>query len=175
MRLIPHENELILIESALADAESESLNRLRSAIERIPPPPIEEGPVAFAIYRRVNLSAEGQIGVRPFGPYQKSLNEHGADVALMKAVGLRPESSVNEQPKQSLVQRVRAFFTGSMATPTEEGGQTGKDSNEWSEFWIGQWEHHFAGTSTEELERLVAPNLVTWPATWLWRRVRRGG
>jgi len=154
--LMPQEKKIILIETAPGGAERDSVRQLRAAFEKTSAPLIENGPVAFVIYRRVNLGEVHQIGVQPFGTYQQSIEKYGIEAALLMAAGLSLDAEVIEHQKQTIFQRVRRFFMGDGSTSPDNDDRSPEDAYERMNIWLDQVEHCFAEKSAEELKQFVA-------------------
>ncbi len=118
--LTPRHRTWVCIETVPSQAERETLDQLAHKIESIPAPPVTEGPVAFAVYRRVHCPASSVTSLKPFGPLLSKMEKLGADRVLEDAAaaqhGDRPHF-----PLRSMLRRLAASIRSKLRRDSQEG------------------------------------------------------
>ncbi|WP_182865322.1 tetratricopeptide repeat protein [Rhodopirellula sp. JC639] len=133
------------------------VDQITRRIESLALPDVEHGPVAFLMYRRVNLDPVTKLGIKPFSRYRSEIETCGIDDALMRAAGLIEPASDRTNPLMKWwnqgVSRLRAFVSKPAAKedPTPTPQQVFQETSA----WIESTEERYAGTSDAELQRLL--------------------
>lgn len=154
--LLPENRFVLQIDSKPAEAASEWESRLEERIGEITRPPIQEGPVAFMVYRRMNVRVGGSIGLTPFRRLKYQIGIRGVDAALMQAGGLEFDAPLEtEAVKPSWWQRLFRRLKGTSSNQYEESTLSPQQIYEETKAWIESAEGRFADIQTEQLRKLV--------------------
>lgn len=168
LALLPDATRLLQIETApptnssttSGDASDECANVLRLMTERIESiaiPNIQDGPVAFIVYRRFKLGVGTKIGIKPFSLYQQQIEKHGVDQALTWAAN--PTSLSPDKPSarfkwwRAISGRLRnAFFK---PTAVEAPSPTEEQKYDEVVAWIDYTNDRFGKASDTELNQML--------------------
>ncbi|QEG00486.1 lipoprotein NlpI [Stieleria maiorica] len=133
------------------------VDRITRRIESIAIPDVQHGPVAFLMYRRVNLAPVTKIGIKPFSRYRNEIDKCGIDHALMRAAGLIEPSSDRTAPLVKWWNQGLSRLRSLVSKPASEQAPplTPEQVFQETSAWIEHTEELYAGTSDAELKRLL--------------------
>lgn len=165
--LTPGYGPSVWIEAMPDAAECPEIDALLSDLRAIPAPIVQEGPVAFALYRRVHCATATSTLLQPFGFLLDEIEKRGADRALADAAGsLHCGEAV---PKKSWLQSLRESLDRWFAeTPTPVVNQQESKYADWNR-WIETLEENFDMTVRHQLEtkdqqKLQSAGRLVWLA-----------
>ncbi|WP_372895061.1 tetratricopeptide repeat protein [Stieleria sp.] len=163
LAVLPGATRLMQIETAATDSDKDDdgarrrvVDQMTRRIESFAVPDVQEGPVAFLVYRRINSAACTKIGIKPFSLYQNEIEKCGIDEALMRAAKLTDPQETSHQTTSwwnAWVDRLRQLI--SQPSAPEEPPPTPEQKFQEIGAWIEYTEELYASTSDAELKRLL--------------------
>ncbi|MDG2220587.1 MAG: tetratricopeptide repeat protein [Rubripirellula sp.] len=148
--LTPEHGSSVWIEAIPDAAEGSRVDALLSELRAIPAPMVQEGPVAFAFYRRVHCPTATSTVLKPFGFLLSKIENRGFDHVLSNAAHAMhsDEAAAKESWLQTLRQLLKGWFT---KTPKPDVNQQETKYADWNR-WIETLEENFDMTVQHELE-----------------------
>lgn len=161
--ILPNDKKLVLVETSPNSLDPDLCERLRRAAEQIQTPPVQQGPVAFVVYRHSPDKRVHQISTRPFAPYHRSIQAIGVDKALMHAAGLSADhlpdvSSQSSASRETLIGKVKRFFAKLFPPQTQaeaNGSSAPNEDYEATKTRVEAVEQYFAMVELEQLVEAV--------------------
>lgn len=154
--LLPNGKRLVSIDVAPPVIKSHAIDQVRLKLEDAAAPKVVDGPVAFALYHRVNLEPVTEANVVPFREYQSRIGEIGIEDALIEAAGLTRENvAESKRAPRKPFHRLRQFLFGGTTRQKESSDSTSKDlAEQWIQ-WLQHVDESYAGTSFATLRKTV--------------------
>ncbi|MCA9138236.1 MAG: hypothetical protein KDB00_15800, partial [Planctomycetales bacterium] len=166
LAVLPNATRLIQIETVPStnvdresDARADMVRLMTQKIESIAMPDVQDGPVAFVVYRRVNLDAVNKLGVKPFSRFQDSIEKLGLDEALTLATQQTNQTQNLSPARVSrwrvMFDRVRRVFSKPAKVQTAPPPQTPEDKYQNIVAWIEYTNDRFERMSDAELQHML--------------------